>query len=146
MNKKLIISMTLTCILMTSTASANWKNTFDDTYVDSGIDDAVELALKEGISPLHIMMRGVKIPDLGHANLVKALYCAGALGADIKEAAKILKVSDFMVTAGYKKSIVECDDVMADSQAFTPVGTGTSFVSISGGGGYVPASPSGFAQ
>jgi len=147
--KKVITGIVISSMLMIGTAFADWKSDFDKVYVDVGIDDAVELAMKEGTSPLHIMMRGVQKKDLNHANLVKALYCAGALGADIQDAAKIMKVSEQMVTAGYKKSIVECEDAMADSQAFTPVGTGTSFVSVSGTGGgsiIIPASPSGFTQ
>jgi hypothetical protein len=118
------------CILMlfgASVACAEWLVDFRDTYVAKGIDKAVEDALKGGNSPDLIVQNGLELEGLNPQNLIKALYCAGAKGQDIREAAEKYSISEVIVAAGYKKSKAECGDQVADSQAYTPVDSGPSF-------------------
>ncbi len=135
----------IACLLVLVTCSiafAEWLVDFQDTYVKQGIDKAVVVALKGGASPNLIVENGLQLQGLNPENLVKALYCAGVKGQDIRDAAAKWNISKIIIAAGYKKSIAECTGVIADSQAYTPVATGPSFVTPSGGqsGGY--ASPS----
>lgn len=123
---KRIIFMATLFALLSSVAFAEWQVEFKDTYFDKGIDQAVVDALKEGAEPDSIVMNGLELEGLNPQNLVMALYCAGVKGQDIKVAADNHQISEIIVTAGYKKSIVECSDVIADSQAYIPVATGFS--------------------
>ncbi len=129
-----------------SVAFAEWLVDFRNIYFEVGIDDAVEAAVSEGATPDMIVENGLQLDGLTEPNLIKALYCAGARGKDIKRAAEKWKIDPFLVTAGYKRSLTECGDNVADSQAFTAAGTGTNFVSVNPTGGTTPASPTGFAQ
>jgi hypothetical protein len=121
----------LACVLVLcsfSIACAEWLVDFRDTYVAEGIDKAVENALKNGKTPDLIVENGLALEGLNPQNLVKALYCAGANGQDIRDAAEKYSVSEVILAAGYKKSVAECGDVVADTQAYTPAGNrGPSF-------------------
>lgn len=110
-----------------SLASAEWLVDFRDTYVAEGIDKAVENALKIGKPPELIVENGLELEGLNPQNLIKALYCAGANGQDIREAAEKYYISEVILAAGYKKSVAECGDQVADSQAYTPADRGPSF-------------------
>lgn len=113
---------------------AEWKVDFQKLYAAEGIDKAVEAAMKEGKNPDSIVEAGLEIEGLNPQNLIKALYCAGASGQDIRAAAeKSQIITELILAAGYKKSIDECGDRVADSQAYTPVATGPSFATPSGG-------------
>lgn len=125
-----------------SVACAEWMVDFKNTYVKEGIDQAVERALKDGQSPDAIVEFGVAIEGLNPQNLVRALYCAGANGQDVRAAADKFGISEPIVIAGYKKAIDECGDRVADAQAYTPVATGPSFATPTGGRGGSFASPS----
>lgn len=143
--KKIMVAVVI--LLVTSTlALAEWLVDFKNTFFNEGIDNAVELAMEEGITPDLIVENGLQLEGLNPANLIKALYCAGAQGQDVREAAEKWEISEVIVAAGYKKSIAECSDQVADTQAFTPVATATSFVSIDSGGGGDNASLSAFPQ
>ncbi len=135
-----MVILLVTC----SVALAEWLVDFRDTYTKQGIDEAVVVAMKEGIVPDAIVENGLQFEGLNPSNLVKALYCAGAQGQDIREAAEKWGISELLITAGYRKSIAECSDAVADAQPFTPVATGTSFVSVTPGGGGDNVSPSAF--
>ena len=116
--------ITIACILVLisiSVAFAQWLGDFNDTYVKAGIDKAVENALKGGVNPDLIVENGMKLEGLNPQNLVKALYCAGAKGQDIRAAAEKWNISEVILAAGFKKSIAECNDV--DTQAYTPADT-----------------------
>jgi len=120
--------ITIACILVlisVSIAFADWLGDFRDTYVQAGIDKAVENALKGGANPDLIVENGMRLDGLNPQNLVKALYCAGAKGVDIRAAAEKWNISEVIVAAGFKKSIAECQDV--DTQAYTPVASDTTF-------------------
>lgn len=123
--KKLVLAGVL--VAMTSTfALAEWLVDFRDNYSSKGIDIAVEEAMKEGAGPegiISIVESDVYFKDLNPQNLVKALYCAGASGNDIRSAAEQYNISDQIVVAGYNKSVAECGDKVADTQAYTPVAT-----------------------
>jgi hypothetical protein len=136
--------ITVACVLVlmsVSMAFAEWLGDFRDTYVQAGIDKAVENALKGGANPDLIVENGMKLDGLNPQNLVKALYCAGAKGIDIRAAAEKWNISEVIVAAGFKKSIEECKDV--DAQAYTPVASDTTFPSPSPPPP-PPASPSNF--
>jgi len=139
------MAVALSVLLVTSTvAFAEWLVDFQNTFFSEGIDSAVLVAMREGVAPGLIMENGLQLEGLNPSNLIKALYCAGVQGEDVKAAAAENGISELMVAAGYRKSIAECSDQMADSQPFTPVGTGTSFVRVTPGGGGDNASPSTF--
>ncbi|MBM9605808.1 hypothetical protein [Desulfopila inferna] len=139
------IAIALAFLLVTSSAAfAEWLVDFKNTYLNEGIDKAVEVAMGEGAAPTMIVENGLQFEGLNPSNLIKALYCAGAQGQDIVEAAAEYNISELMVAAGYRKSVAECSDRVADAQPFTPVSTGTSFVSINPGGDGDNVSPSAF--
>jgi len=123
--KKIILTLTLVMLFCT-VVFAEWKVDFRDTYASKGIDQAVIDALKDGADPDSIVVSGLDLEGLNPQNLVMALYCAGVKGQDIRDAAANHDSSELIVTAGYKKSVVECSDVVADSQAYTPVAKGFS--------------------
>jgi len=99
---------------------------YEERYYKVGINQAVIDALKEGGDPDSIVQRGLVFEGLNPQNLVMALYCAGVKGKDIRDAADHHGISEMIVTAGYKKSVVECGDAVAESQAYTPILTGFS--------------------
>lgn len=141
--KRLLLA-SLLVLFGASLASAEWMVDFRNTYVAEGIDKAVENALKDGQGPDAIVEEGVKIADLNPQNLIRALYCAGASGQDVRAAAEKYQISEVVVAAGYKKSIDECGDRVADSQAYTPVATGPSFATPAGGSSGAFASTAAF--
>lgn len=130
---KRLLFACLMVLFSVSVASAEWMVDFRDTYAADGIDKAVENALKDGKNPEMIADLGLKIEGLNPQNLVRALYCAGASGQDIRAAAEKYSISEPIIAAGYKKSIDECGDRVADSQAYTPVAAGPSFATPTGG-------------
>ncbi len=132
--KKILLTVTMVALFCT-VAFAEWQVDFKDTYTNKGIDQAVIDALKEGAEPDSIVVNGLDLEGLNPQNLVMALYCAGVKGQDIRDAAANHDISELIVTAGYKKSVVECSDVVADSQAYTPVARGFSGGKKGGGGG-----------
>ncbi len=96
-------------------------------FEKSGIDEAVVEALKLGATPDSIMETGLQFEELNPQNLVKAMYCGGIRGDDIRAAGQKYDVSDLIIVAGYKKSVEECGDQIVDTQAYTPVASVVSF-------------------
>ena len=143
--KKIVTAVGLV-LIVSSVAFAEWLVDFKNTFFNEGIDKAVVVAMEEGVRPELIVENGLQLEGLNPANLIKALYCAGAKGQDIRQAAENSDISEVIIVAGYKKSIAECGDKVAEAQPFTPVATATSFVSVDGGGGGGPVSPSAFTQ
>lgn len=147
--KRMVLSILIVAMFSTL-VFAEWQVNFEETYFNKGIDQAVIDALKEGAGPDSIVGVGLNIEGLNPQNLVMALYCAGVPGADIRRVTNDpdghpeLYISPAIVTAGYKKSVVECGDAVADSQAYTPVATGFSGGRSAGSGGSTFASPSTF--
>ena len=142
--KKILLAVSMMALFCTP-VFAEWQVDFEDTYTNKGIDQAVIDALKEGVDPDSIVVRGLDLEGLNPQNLVMALYCAGVKGQDIRDAAENHDISEMIVTAGYKKSVVECSDVVADSHAYTPVASGFSGGKRAGGGGSKTVSVSGFS-
>jgi hypothetical protein len=142
---KKIFLTTLLVITTSTVALAEWLVDFKDSYSKVGIDQAVVEAMKEGATPDAIVQNGLKLEGLNPQNLIKALYCAGAKGDDIKAAAQQYEISELILVAGYKKSVEECADQVVDSQAYTPV-AGPSFAGVPAPGdqGASFASPSTF--
>lgn len=124
---KRFLAAGLLVLFSVSVVCAEWLVDFRDTYVSQGIDKAVENAMKEGKTPDLIVENGLALEGLNPQNLIKALYCAGAQGLDIREAAEKYKVSELIVAAGFQQSKAECGDMVADAQAYTPVAEGPSF-------------------
>lgn len=118
---KKIFLLILIPTLTASLALAAWNDNFQLTYQKEGIDKAVIAALEEGIPPNSIVIAGQTLDGLNPQNLLKALYCAGADGNDIGKAALDNGISELILTAAYEKSIEECKDQLADTQAYTPV-------------------------
>jgi hypothetical protein len=145
---KKIAFIIFSCLLIASVAHADWVDDFTSLFKSKGIEPAVSLALKDGKGPDVIINEGLKLEGLNPQNLLKALYCAGVKGDDIKEAADAAGISDILLVAAYEKSIAECGDKVVDSQAYTPATVaGPSFAGMPspgapGGSSY--ASPSTF--
>jgi hypothetical protein len=143
MKKILLVS----CLMLSfaTTAFAGWAENFLATYQEKGIELAVEGALKEGQNPASIIAEGKKVEGLNIGMLLMALYCAGADGNDIKLAAEEAEISDILLVTAYEKSVNECGDKMADSQAYTPVSVAfAGMPTLSRNGGSSFASPSTF--
>jgi hypothetical protein len=125
--KKQVVMTSVLVLLSVSLAMAEWLTDFRDIYAKQGIDPAVVEALKQGAGPEQIMENGLQLEGLNPQNLVKAMYCAGIRGDDIREAGNKYGVTDIIVVAGYKKSVEECADQLVDTQAYTPAATVVSF-------------------
>lgn len=113
--------LVFTCIIflsMVSFSCADWIKTFHDNENNNGIEYTICKTLEEGISPTLIMREGLKIKDLNPQHIVKGLYCCGVEGDDIIHACKEYGVHELILIAGYKQSVVECGDVMSDSQSY----------------------------
>ncbi len=116
-----LVAFTATCVF------ATWLDDFKSIFEKSGIDEAVVEALKLGAAPDSIMENGLQFEELNPQNLVKAMYCGGIRGDDIRAAGQKYDVSDLIIVAGYKKSVEECGDQIVDTQAYTPVASVVSF-------------------
>ena len=121
--KRILVAVILIPLFCTA-ASAEWQSDFNENYTSRGIDQAVEVALQDGVGPDAITGQGRSLAGLSPQNLVKALYCAGVRGKDIRDAAANNGISDSNVTAGYKMSLAECRDAVAESKGYTPVAEG----------------------
>lgn len=119
---KRIITVIMILGLSASFANADWLGDFMDNYTNKNIDEAVEKAVEEGITPDDIVKNGLTIETLSPPDLVKALYCAGVTGEDIYNAAQKNSVSEVIVTEGFRKSKDECGDMVTDTQPYTPIG------------------------
>ncbi len=118
---KRIVAAFLIVGFAASFACADWLSDFQDNYKNKSIDLAVENAMKEGIKPKIIAGQCFAFDEkLNPENLIKALYCAGVKGQEVYSIAQEYKISELVVTAGFKKSVAECGDRVADTQAYTP--------------------------
>ena len=145
--KRILFAVILIPLVCTA-ASAEWQSDFNENYTSRGIDQAVEVALQGGVDPDSITREAHSLAGLSQQNLVKALYCAGVRGKDIRDAAANNEISDSNVTAGYKMSLAECRDAVAESKGYTPVAEGFAGSrrtrTRTGGKGKTYASPSTF--
>jgi len=152
----------LALIFMLSTFSvsfAAWDDTFMNIYNDKGIDDAVDNAYnKDKVVVDSIVEKGMGlhlgIEEAGGTegekrlltpDLIKALYCAGISGEDIKASADAWntvaaqewsntsdvewEITEKDVFLGFKKANTECAEITARSRAFVPGSNNTGFVS-----------------
>jgi hypothetical protein len=118
--KKVIISVLLS-LLLASPALADWIEDFSVNNKNQGIEVAVSEALKAGMNPTMIVDEGLKLAGVNPQQILKALYCEGSDGDDVKAAADSAGISDIILVSAFKNSIAECGDAVADSQAYTPV-------------------------
>jgi hypothetical protein len=140
--KRLIIA-TFVGFLIASPALADWIKDFSVNFEAQGIEFAVPKALEEGRNPSEIIREGLKFTDLNPQDLLKALYCSGVAGDDIKQGADKNGISEIIVVAAFKKAVAECGDAVADSQAYTSVGPNfAGRPSITNDSGTSAASPS----
>jgi len=126
MRKIILFTVALLSFAATS-VFATWLDDFRSIFQNEGIDEAVVEALKLGATPDSIMETGLQFEELNPQNLVKAMYCGGIRGDDIRTAGQKYDVSDIIIVAGYKKSVEECGDQIVDTQAYTPVASIISF-------------------
>lgn len=138
---KKIFLAALLVVATVSVAFAEWLVDFKENYSKIGIDKAVVEAMKEGATPDAILQNGLTFEGLNPQNLIKALYCAGAKGDEVKAAADQYEVSEVVLVAGYKKAVEECSDQVVDSQAYTPV-AGPAFAGVPSPGNQSSGSPS----
>lgn len=119
---KILFSTVLIVLLTFAVALADWQETFKTDYESVGIDQAVINALKEGISVEQIVESGLLFEGLNPQLLLKALYCAGANGEDIKQFALLAGLSELLLNSALEQSIAECSDQLADTQAYAQAG------------------------
>lgn len=131
--KKIIIS-TLLVLLISSPALADWIKDFSVNNESQGIEVAVAEALKAGKNPTMIVDEGLKIAGVNPQHILKALYCEGSDGNDVKAAADSAGISDIILVAAFEKSIAECGNAVADTQAYTPVANRPTFAGMPTGG------------
>ena len=103
--KRKIVLLTVCALLIATLAKANWLDDFISEFQKSGIDEAVKVALNQGAVPDEIMDNGLKFKELNPQNLVKAMYCGGIRGDDIRAAGQKYDVSDLIIIAGYKRAL-----------------------------------------
>jgi len=139
--KKILLAC-LIVLMSSSFALADWVDIFKTNYQERGIDQAVIDAMKEGATPALILDEGLRLEGLNPIKLVQALYCAGAKGPEVEQASRAAGLSELAISTGYEKSVAECGDVVADTQAYTPVASTPTFISTDEGGNVVfsPAS------
>lgn len=116
--RKIIITLFIVCLTSTA-ACAEWPEDFDKSNAEKGIEVAVADAIKSGITPDAITEHALKIPELNPQNLVKALYCSGANGQDVRAAAEKHGITELIITAAFQNSVEECGDQVADTQAYS---------------------------
>ena len=118
----------LACVLVLVTCSfalADWTENFAADYQELGVDQAVLNAMKDGGSPEQIVQVGMQVEGLNPVQLVQSLYCAGASGPDIEQAAFNAGLSGLIISAAYEESVASCADAVVDTQAYTPADTRT---------------------
>ena len=143
MNRIILYTLTIVILSVTCVLAA-WLDDFRSIFQKEGIDEAVVEALKLGVTPDSIMETGLQFEELNPQNLVKAMYCGGIRGDDIRSAGQKFDVSDIIIVAGYKKSVEECGDQIVDTQAYTPVASVVSFVGapiVTNSASATPATP-----
>jgi hypothetical protein len=136
--KKYLFLLTLLLVYAISVQAGIFEN-FYDTYTKKGMDQAVEQALKDGKSPDDIVKIAITLKGISYTSLIRALYCAGAKGEDIRAAAEKYNIPEKTVVVGYKQNIDECYKNSADSQRYNQ-----SFSEPSGSRNGTYASPSKF--
>ncbi len=120
----------LLAISIASPAFADWIKDFSVNNESQGIEVAVAEALKAGMNPTMIVDEGLKIAGVNPQQILKALYCEGSDGNDVKAAADSAGISDIILVAAFEKSVAECGDAVADTQAYTPVANRLSFAGM----------------
>jgi len=116
----------LLCLFWTATAQAapSLQDTFLSTFQESGIQNAVPEALEQGITPDAIIREGLEIEEIPPQGMLKALYCSGADGDDIKTSALANGIPEPVIVAAYDKSVDECGDMIEAPEAYTPTAAG----------------------
>lgn len=144
---KRLVTVLLVLGITSTVAFANSLENFKNDVEKQGLELTVDNAVKAGAAVEEIVEKGLAVTEINPQNLVKALYCAGVQGTEIKAAAGEFNISEMIVEAGFQKSVAECGDTVADAQPFTPANAqGPSFsgrrANGGGNGNTVYASPS----
>lgn len=106
--KTIAVIGTLSLVLLSTQAFADWAEDFLATFASSGVDPAVEEAFEAGVTPLDIVKMTQQTGDVAPAAVVKALYCAGVSGSTVQAVAREAGVAESDVAAGYRQSIAQC--------------------------------------
>ncbi|MBW1635625.1 MAG: hypothetical protein JRC87_01170 [Deltaproteobacteria bacterium] len=115
--KKMLISVVFV-LMFCSVASAEWQDDFREVYTRNGIEPAVQNALEKGVGPDLIVGQAHGLADLDLQELVKALYCSGVKGQDVRAAAANNEIPESTVVAGYKESMVVCRDAVMQGRGY----------------------------
>lgn len=115
-----------TAIVPGAAAVAEWVADFEDSFKKNGVYQAVAEVFGEGYTPLEILTHGMDMEGMNPQNLIAAIYCAGAEPEHIRQATEELGLSELILLAGFKTAKTVCEDVVTDTQAYTPVVTGFS--------------------
>ncbi|MGB5684839.1 MAG: hypothetical protein WBM35_03440, partial [Candidatus Electrothrix sp.] len=96
-------------LLCPGLALADWKEDFIKDYDGLGLDDAVEKALDQEVSPHEILTLLISSQKKFETLMsLQALYCAGADRDAVREAADKLSITVEEVSVALEESIAEC--------------------------------------
>ncbi|WP_136805361.1 hypothetical protein [Desulfosediminicola flagellatus] len=116
---KRIVTLLVVIGLTAGVAFAATLEKFEEDVKAKGIEATVDEAVKAEIPTAEIMDTGLNLEGLNPQNLIKALYCAGIKGEEVRSVAAEYNVSEMIVEAGYEKSVAECLDKLEDPQPYT---------------------------
>jgi len=110
--KKFLIGFIFFFILPPMAFSA-WTDDFLHIEEQEGLDNAVETALHNGISPQDILLFVETNKKISQDMTLRALYCSGADPNQISHAATEVGVKKKEIKKVLKKSIAECGKELA---------------------------------
>ena len=95
-------------LCMVSNARADWKDTFDTTYSDKGLDTAVMRVLSKGVSTTDIFEYAFIDLHIAATPIFVAMYCSGIKSPEITRLTRLFFVPLSRTIKAYKKSTVKC--------------------------------------
>ena len=106
--KKIVLIGSLSLLLMSAHALAEWVEVFEATVLTRGEDEAVIAALQAGASPADIVALVEETGGAAPTGVIKGLYCAGVSGTTVQAAATQAGLAESVVAAGFQQSVQQC--------------------------------------
>ena len=110
--KKFLLCFVLLFIAPTM-ALAAWTDDFLQIRERDGLDNAVEDALHNGISPQEILIFVENNKNINEDMTLRALYCSGSDPNQVSRAAAEIGVKKKRIEKVLKKSVAECGTELA---------------------------------
>ena len=124
--KELSITIVFFILASSFVLAATWHEKFVTNYEETGIDLAVEKAVKEdNKNPDQIIKIALPvIKEDERPVLIKALLCAGAKPEKVEAAAEKNKMNETTLSDGYQLALTECRRIMEENLNFIPPASG----------------------